>query len=308
VGRPPQEEVEPLSIVSVVYNDPYFWQQNVALTRELNPGDPFQWIVVDNSDAPVLHDPIAPNVRFARGSPRPETRDLGSLHHALGLEKGLRAADGRFVALVDHDFYVVRPGWIAAVLDHMVRHRLALFGSVWHPRWFYQYRGFPSVHFMVIDTARLHRDQLDLRPRIDGDRWWHIINDERVRLPRFLRDTLKSQRIRDTGWMLYRRFHGRPDVLQETLSPHFVRPRGGRARWERQLSKLLPKSWLVYPAVDDGHTDQSVLEVYLPGAYQRGWEEHFWRDELFAVHLRRVGRAMSGDDTADDRALLEKFL
>jgi hypothetical protein len=55
---------------------------------------------------------------------------------------------------------------------------------------------------MVIDTDRIAREAIDLRPAIAGDRWWAIINDPRTPLPGFLRDTFKARRIRDTGWRM----------------------------------------------------------------------------------------------------------
>jgi hypothetical protein len=184
------------SIISVAFPNSGFLQKNLELTRHLNPQLRCRWIVVDNTPQSNLSISVA-DVEILPGIPRLRSRDLGSLHHAMALEKALQEVQTRFVLFMDPDFYVLRRDWIATVLSHVCEREIGIFGSVWNPRWFYQYRDFPTVHF--IDLDRIPLEHVALKPLISTDRWWQIINDDSTSWPRVLRDTLKAQRCRDTG-------------------------------------------------------------------------------------------------------------
>ncbi len=292
-----------LSIVSVAFPDSGFLEKNLRLTNHLNPRFKGRWIVVDNTPKSDLHLSGA-NVDILPGVPRMRSRDLGSLHHAASLEKALREVRTRFVLFMDPDFYVLRKDWIATLLSHVRECEIGIFGSVWNPRWFYQYRDFPSVHFMLIDLERIPVTQIDLKPLISEDRWWQIIVRGSTPWPNFLRDTLKAQRCRDTGWQLYRRFGRNSAVRVETLLPHYVPPADSRYRWERRLAFLLPNSWCKYPPNLRSYTEQSFLRERFRLAYEQGWEEFFWQAAPFAIHLRRVGRSMLNVSLPQDEALL----
>lgn len=240
--------------------------------------------------------------------PRPRSRDGGSLHHALALEKALHKVKTRFVLFMDPDFFVLRTGWVETVLSHVAAQRLGIFGAVWHPRWFYQYRNFPPVHFTLIDLHQVPVTEIDLKPLISTDRWWQIINRDRTPWPSVLRDTLKAQRCRDTGWQLYRRYHRDRTIRVGTLLPHYLPPQEARYRWEKRLAPLLPASWRKYPSPGQSFTEQSFLREPWADAYRQGWEEFFFEGAPFAVHLRSVARSMSRVPPARDDALLDDFL
>ncbi len=95
----------------------------------------------------------------ASGTPLGERRRLlgkylGSYHHAAGLNRALERVATRYALVIDPDFYVVRPGWIAEVLAHVRAEDLAAFGAPWNPRWYQKFRYFPCTHFMVLDLAK----------------------------------------------------------------------------------------------------------------------------------------------------------
>lgn len=302
-----RDSSQSLSIISVAFPDSGLLQKNVELTKHLNPKLKCRWICVDNTPQSNLSISAA-YVEILPGIPRLRSRDLGSLHHAMALEKALQEVRTRFVLLMDPDFYVLRKDWISTLLSHVSKREIGIFGAVWNPRWFYQYRGFPSVHFMLIDLDRIPLAHLDLKPLISTDRWWQIINRDSTPWPSVLRDTLKAQRCRDTGWQLYRRYHRDPDIGVETLLPHYVPPANARYRWERRLAPLLPASWRKYPADTRGFTEESFLRAHSAQAYSQGWEEFFWLGAPFAIHLRRVGRSMLSVPLVRDDALLGDFL
>ncbi len=295
-----------LTIVSVVFRNADYLRRNIDLTQGLNPGHAVRWIAVDNENdgaAPTFcHD----SAETLAGVAPPDVGDLGSLHHALALEKGLAAVATRFVLFLDPDFFVVRRSWIANVLAHALANRLAFFGTAWHPRWYHQYRGFPAVHFLLIDLDQVPREEIDLKPAIHTDRLWHRLTRPRSRLPEALRESLKVQRCRDTGWRLHQRYRRDTSIRTEIIPPHFAPPESGRYRLERRLSGFVPERWRMFPT--DGFVAESFLKTQAPDAYRAGWEEFFWRGAPFAFHLRGVGRSGSGADTADDETLLATTL
>ncbi len=302
-----------LTIISVVFRDTFFMQQNLELTSRLNPGFAGKWLVVDNSPPLAVHPPPGLDARMIEGARPPQkTGDRGSLHHALGLEKALAMTGTRFVLLLDHDLYVVRRNWIAELLEHVVREGIGIFGATWHPRWFYQYAGFPSVHFMLIDLAKVPKATLDLKPTSDSDWWGLTLRKKKApwggRWPDWLRDTLRAHRLRDTGWQVYRRYRRQASVKIGMLTPHYVPPDTRRRRAERTFLFFLPDTWRHYPRRADSYTQDSLLKTMLPEAYDDGWEDFFWRGEPFAVHLRRVGRRMRKANHSADEDLLKSFL
>lgn len=276
-----------LSIVSVVFDAPWLIERNLELSRRLNPGFGGRWIVVDNSPAGDLE--LADRAEILPGVPRPRAPDRGSTHHALALHKALAKVRTRYVLLLDHDFYVVRPDWIAGLLAHVRARGVALLGSAWNPRWVHQYRDFPSIHFLLIDLDRIPVAEIDVTPAIAGDLWWRLINARAMPWPRGLRKSLKAGRFRDAGWRLRRRFAGDRTKRVEMLVPYHASPAGR-------------------PAGRATIAEQSELMDRLPRAYANGWEEHFWQGALFAVHLRRVGRNWTKQSLAADEALLDELL
>jgi hypothetical protein len=115
------------SIISVAFPDSGFLQKNLELTRHLNPQLRCRWIVVDNTPQSNLSISVA-DVEILPGIPRLRSRDLGSLHHAMALEKALQKVQTRFVLFMDPDFYVLRRDWIATVLSHVCEREIGIFG------------------------------------------------------------------------------------------------------------------------------------------------------------------------------------
>ena len=295
-----------LSIVSVVYEEASFWELNVALTRRMNPEGGFHWFVVDNSRIPVLADCTASDATVLAGVDRPASRDKGSVQHALGIHRALTEVATRFVLVLDHDFFIVKRNWVRALMEHAESHALTFFGAQWHPRWYYQYRGFPSVHCMLIDLEAVPVDMLDFTPAIDGDAYWHWINRPHRFLPEFVRLRMKAGRIHDTGWKIMQRYKGSAGSNIELLRPVYRRQETVDARLEKHLGAIIPDSWKLYPPTKEQLADVSFLADTVPEAAARGWEEFYWHNDPFGFHLRRVGRAMMKETIEDDAVLLDK--
>jgi hypothetical protein len=279
-----------LTIISVLYRNRAFFELNHKLTQALNTGTEYRWLVADNElSGETLSGERG--LTIVDGVERTETRDKGSLHHAKALQKCLERVDTRFVLAMDPDFFVLQRHWLERIVAHATKHDLAFFGSGWHPRWSYQYRYFPCTHFMLIDLEKVAAAEIDFLPSIDGDMFWHLVNSDLIPIPGWLRPTLKIGRIRDTGWQVYRKYAEHPSIRHETLIPSFRPPATARVRLERRLGAALPDRLRLIPGRTGAFTEKSFLEEVCPRAAPRGWEEFFWGEEPFAVHLRSVGRA-----------------
>jgi hypothetical protein len=290
-----------LTMLSVKYGSSRFLTRNAALCRALNPEAAYEWLVVNNDfDEAFAADP---RFRVVSGVPAVSKSDRGSYHHAAGIKAGLEFVSSRYVLLHDHDFFVIRPDWVRELLEYVEVHRLAFFGSVWHPRWSYQPRGFPSVHFMLIDLEQVPVSALDFTPDMTGDRLDAVISAPHLPIPRALRSLLQVGRFRDTGWRVRDRFR-RSTLRFECLVPHWnLEVALDVAPWlHRWLSPWLPDALNPLPRGSSALTDQSFLRSDSVTGYERGWEEFFWRGAPFGVHLRTVGRR-AGDVIQDDAEL-----
>lgn len=298
-----------VAAISVVFQSHELLRQNAALCDRLNPGLQLPWISVDNSDGPMLVEGME---RFSLRQGTPDidpavSLDRGSLHHAEGLMVGKAGVATRYLLVIDPDFYVLRPNWVAEVLEHMESRELSLFGSCWHPRWYYQYRGFPTVHFMLIDLHRLPLELLDFTPGIRED-WFYRAVDRANWLPYSLSRLLRLGRLRDTGYRI------RESVLREgghrfeTLVPHYTAQYSDSAlgRLLHRYPWLVPDRLSLTPRKKGAFTEQSFLREMAPRGYAQGWEEFFWQGEPFAVHLRNIGRGeATGAGNEELRRLLQ---
>ncbi len=296
-----------VTIISVLYRNRPLFELNHSLTQALNLGSEYRWLVADNE---LGGNTVSGqrDITIFDGVERTNTRDKGSLHHARALQKCLERVDTRFVLSMDPDFFVLQQHWLERIVSHAIKHDIAFFGSGWHPRWYYQYRDFPSAHFMLIDLEKVPTESINFLPLIEHDLFWHLVNSDASPIPDWLRSTLKIGRIRDTGWQIYRKYFDHPSFRHEMLTPSFRPPDTVRVRLEGRLSSLLPDRLHLVSRRPGAFTEKSFLEELCPTAWEHGWEEFFWGEEPFAFHLRSVGRAASSESEVNlARGVLKDF-
>lgn len=288
-----------LTVCTVSYGHARHLALNRAIAaRTLGPAAAsLRWLVAENAPEGVagrMADPT-PGFEVRRGVI--DRREGASAQHAVALETLLRAATSRFLLVLDPDFYIVLPHWAWRVLDHMQRRGLAFFGAPWHPRYSENYRYFPAVHCMFIDTQRVRVDELDFRPllHIAGTvplttvrrrgLWHHLV--EWVPLLH------RRRRPWDTGTLVYKRFHGDPQTPAECVIPVYRSP-----PVPDRLERLLPDGWSYLPKdrrsfVSDGFRERGVIPMALPEL----WEEHWWQGSPFGLHMRRSYASERRDDS-----------
>ncbi len=279
-----------LTIISVKYGSSQWLAKNLEFTQAQNPDSKLQWLIVNNDNDPnfVCSQTVLPAV------PRGDQKDKGSYHHAAAIMSTLPLVKTRFLLVLDHDFFILRRNWIDEITQHMMARELSFFGSVWHPKWTYQYRYFPSVHCFFVDLERVNIHELNFMPDIGGDWLDNIISHPRLPLPEFLRTRLQIGNFRDTGWRIYQRFKRH---TFETVIPHF----------NAQPKPFIPERFSLIPTKVNSFTRTSFLSTTSRYAYKNGWEEFFWQAQPFGLHLRLVGRNAIHDDENELNRILEMY-
>lgn len=239
---------------------------------------------------------------------------LASYHHAEALSLALERVTTRYAVVVDPDFYVVRPDWIAAVLTRMDEAGLAAFGAPWSPRWFQKFRGFPCTHLMVLDLERRPWTKDMLAPdlvgggRRYGSPVWtdyprvrakgrasaagYLLRHAFAAVGEDLRQRASIGASRDTGYRLALDFARDAALKAETLIPVFAPTDGfmpaavAGPQLAGPLEALLPDRWRYLPRGVGRPSPTGFRERGYPDFRARGWEEFLWQGEPFAFHVR----------------------
>jgi hypothetical protein len=324
-----------LTLVTVSFKSRPFLELNEGWLRRLNPGEGVEWIVAENSPAGAGDrlEPGQPGFRVVEGA-RYEERPYGavSYHHAAGLARALEHVRTRFALVLDPDFFVVRPGWLQALLAHVAERRLCFFGAPWNPRHSIKVRYFPCAHFLLVDGQRVPLRSLDFSPAFDGTRSFerpaaqgtpaesHASLElalargtaesgarfKRLRRldPLRLRARREVESANDTGFRIQRRYRDDPAYPSECLVPVF-RPKPHASRW---LEPWLPERWSLLPKRPGYFSTAGFAERGWPDARGLDCEEFLWGGEPFAFHARCYPRRARGRDPNAEVGEIEKLL
>lgn len=257
---------------------------NFELTRKLNGGAEFIWLVADNTPSglgdKISHEIffVVPGVLEMPSAPRPWMK--GSYHHAAAINKSLGHIKTRFAVILDADFFILQKEWIKNATKHMQKQNLAFFGAPYHPGRFAEYRYFPSGHCLFIDLEKINIKDLDFMPDYED------VLQKRLFLPRagkrlskiFLRKRSRIGTSRDTGYKVYKKF-STGNAKYETVQPIF---NVGKFLF---YEKLLPDFLSFFPKktgyfVSDFFRDRGFYD-----ADKNSWEEYVWLNKPFGIHL-----------------------
>ncbi len=304
-------------------------ERNFDCVAALNPGVPVRWLAADNSPGGF---PRAHRLGRFEMYPGAGAENFGfragwaSMRHATALAKLFPRAAGRFLLVLDPDFYIVRQNWIREVLDHMRQNNLAFFGSIWHPRYYTKYRYFPTTHCFFVDLEKVPAGELNFMPGAPEEKrakpWY-------AKLPRPLRRPLLALTFqdrkfigdsRDTGWTMYERFARRRDFGWECVQAAY-RPWRDLAfpqnifYWpNRALEFFLPDRLCFVPKKRGYYSTAGFRELGYPdvAGSSAGWEEYLWRGQPFGLHLRGTKAGYhgvaAGDRSAEDFTRVKGFL
>lgn len=295
-----------LDIVTVSYESDAHILRNVSLMKSLNPGFSYRYIVVKNDPGPSALENCKDIVLVPGTPPRSSDPGEGSYHHAEGIHEGMKHVTSRYVLVLDPDFFVVVPNWMSKVTAHARENDLSFLGALWSPVKIRKYRYFPCVHFMLIDALRVPVKELDFSPDFHGSNWRSQLV-ESLPLPYSWRRVLLIGNARDTGWKIKRTYYRRPGFQTEYMTSvvkyrefRDLRKMNPYPKW---VVRRIPDKWSLMPKKPccrfEGYlTQDGRLE-------ERAWEEFWWQDQLFAIHLRNVGRREKLSELGDDQPHLD---
>ena len=168
-------KLDQLTICSVSFNSKSCLGLNWSIAARLNATEELRWLVVENSCADSAERLSLDDRRFVvvegrppgkTGSPFPQFH-VENYNHAASLNQALRLIDTRYALFLDPDFFIVRPGWIGDVLDHMETQKLSFLGAPYYPDRRRKYRYFPCVWCLFVDLNRVRKTDLDFTPDYD---------------------------------------------------------------------------------------------------------------------------------------------
>jgi len=313
-----------LSICSVSFHNAPHLVLNWELATHLNPDfNRCRWLIAENTPADAKDRLAATDSRFEL-VPGASPQLVPNYQHTEALHACLKRADSRFVLVLDPDFYIVRPGWIATVLSHMQERNLSFFGVPWHPRNTDKYRYFPCVHCLFVDQQRVPVAQLDFRPDREDQPVMKYRSEFRPVAAASAGLTPLGQRISeavwqisglhsrrkdycDTGTRFYQRFHRDRSRPYELALPVLRLPAEAPVRlsWRgRLLDALLPDSLCYLPKRRNSYTGSGLRERgYLRDAPAE-WEEFMWNGAPFGFHMRRNRDKGVRDENAELAVLI----
>ena len=297
-----------LTICTVSFKHESLIRLNLDLMESLNPSLASQarWIIADNAidstenGLAITH----PAIEIRAGSR--DTSAGASQHHALALNTLVETVDTRYLLVLDPDFYLLQPDWINRVIGHMQQRGLAFFGAPWHPRYNRNYRYFPAVHCMFVDLDVIPRETLDFQPRLD------LVDAPVKRAGPLDLIGVFARRKRipwDTGVRVFEQFGGHNDIASECVKPVYREGLNNAGSLStRLLERILPDTYCYFPKRRDSYLRTGFHEAGLaPAPLPNLWEETYWQDQPFGLHVRRSYGATSRDDERE-RSLLTETL
>lgn len=277
-----------LTVCSVGYRARFCLEQNVRLLRALNPGSRVSWLVLDNNSE--LRDTIASG-DFGLTVFRSHRREgvLG-YEHALAISALLPHIRTRFALFLDPDCFIVEPGWVQSVPEHMERHQLSFFGTPINPRRYNSYRYFPYMVCMFVDLAQVPPRDLCFVPDVWA--WRAALNyawrQAMTRIPKvgFGFRWLLTERWLTNGWRIKAKFrHSRFECVQPVWDVNESIPGGSL---KRLIHALTPGSVSPIPKQRGYCSPVGFAAMGAPEVAALGWEEFVWQGRPFAFHVGSI--------------------
>lgn len=281
-----------LTICSVAFRAKVCLDLNESLMRRLNPGAALpEWLLFDNNTESAE--------AIDRGDPRftVEPASGGEFvlgyDHAIGISGLLQRVKTRFLLIQDPDCFIVRPGWIRDVTQHMERHELGFFGTPINPRRHNSYRYFPYMVCMFVDLARVPIRDLCFVPDVwrTGASLSYRMRRSLTRIPKagfFFRGLLTEQ-YKTNGWRIKAQYGSGERVKFECAHPVWdvsdTIPPGSLKRWVHDLT---PDAMSPVPKKPGYCSPQGFKSMGAPDVAALGWEEFVWQDRPFAFHVGSV--------------------
>lgn len=281
-----------LTICSVAFRARRCLDLNHQLMRRLNPGAAMpEWLLFDNNSEPTE--------RIDRGDSRftvsgaPGANFVLGYDHAIGISGLLQRVRTRFLLILDPDCFIVRPGWIRDVTQHMDGHQLGFFGTPINPRRHNSYRYFPYMVCMFVDLARVPLRDLCFVPDVwrTGASLAYSIRRSLTRLPKagFAFRGLLTEQYKTNGWRIKAQYGAGDRVKFECAQPVWdVNDTIPSGSLKRLIHDITPDAMSPVPKQPDYCSPRGFASMAAPDVAALGWEEFVWQARPFAFHVGSV--------------------
>jgi hypothetical protein len=273
---------------------------NIELARHLNTESNVHWVIAENSPNAELpgREPALGDATVIKGA---DSGHAPTFHHTLALCEAVRAADTRFLLIIDPDFFVIMPNWVERVTTHMIEHELSILGVPWHPRHIDKYRYFPAVHFSLFDTQRFPKTEIDFRPDwpdtkdtklpsdFDMSSKYFVVNPLSKILAKLKPIQPRKTYYTDTGGRLFKRYVKDHSVSYALIDPVYdssIHTKSLKST-TRALEYFLPDELCYLPKRYPDNANLEFLSQISHQSVPAYWEQFVWQHEPFGFHIRR---------------------
>lgn len=257
-----------------------------------------EWRVIDNSPDESERDALRAlsNVTVVDSEVRERINSAaypygtGSYQHGFALNELVPQVDTPYGLIIDPDFFPVAHEWDAKLITEMQRTETAVIGAPYHPTRRDKYTGFPMVSFLFFQTHAFLPLNIDFTPDVKDD--WKSIWYQWSLLRR-----LMHGRRRDTGWRIPNAFR-KNGIRSRTLDVAYFGRSDRSTRLRRALKRCVPERLLSMPRKLYRPPNPGLISMVelARRADRHDYEEFWFRDQLFACHLRGSNRGIRFED------------
>lgn len=286
-------------------------EMNYELTKKMNPGVNFYWILVD--DTPLgfdSKDKMPEDGRFLI-IPGPEG-GLEKMYakyqswitsalflHNTAINIAFKNVKTRFAISLDSDFYILEKDWIKKATDHMEKSDLTFLGTPWHPKDFSKFRYFPCHQCLFADFQKLKEagytaDDIDFTPPGNGKTLGNLPKNKFGKLSRLVNISNFSIRRRigqekHTAHKMFENFYKNPKIKTEIIPAVFKPEKESYPAlnliyiFNKFFEFFLPDKFCYIPKDKSYYTTISFKEMGYNDVFG---EEFVWQEKPFGTHVR----------------------
>jgi hypothetical protein len=286
-----------ITILFTNYKTERFIELNINLIKDLNEYENVHFYVVNNDPKSFIRElNLHKFITIFDNPVSPENHINASYHHASAINYGISKVTTDFLIVLDADFFIVHTNWIKETINFMLKNSKVVFGSPYHPRYFTKYRYFPCGHFMIFDLSQIDKNILDFTPQLNSYQQLQEKCDK-LYVPGFLKKFLYNGKSKDTGYLVYEKLHLKDEVNYASLIPVI-----DKYGWKSKLlASILPEKLSVIPKRKETYSHKLFDVKYIEQQFER-WEQYYWGNTPYAIHLRMGGRTFS------DHKLVDKII
>ena len=291
-------------------------EANYELTKKMNPGVSFTWVLADNTPKNIDPAEKMPQEGPFQIVPGPEgglekmsIKYPGSLSalflHNNAINIAFKNIKTRFAISLDSDFYILQKDWIKKAIEHMQKNNLTFLGTPWHPSDYLKFRYFPCHQCLFVDFEKLKEngykpEDIDFNPP-DGS----VKKSPQKRFGKlsliinmfYFSERRKIGRDGHTAHKIFEKFHNdgktRFEVIPAVFKPEKESYPANNLiyKFNKIFEFFLPDKFCYIPKNKSYYTTVDFKSL---GYGEVFGEEFVWQGKPFGVHVRLQKKIQKG--------------